>query len=259
MLASSAVPAGVVALLRLGTPESPRWLIAKGRIEEARAVITQHLGIGYVLDESRSEKANFKDIFRKHYRKRLIFVCCFWALQVIPAFAIYTFAPDLLSALGFQNPNLGAAAMSLFFIAGVVPAIWLVDRIGRRPLLIVPFAVTGITLALLGLAPKMPTFGIAICFVIFAAFNAGSSILQWIYPSELFPTEIRATALGIATSVSRIGAAVGTFLFPIGLLHLGVSNLMLLVSATCFLGWAQSFVSAPETRGLALKETSSIP
>jgi MFS transporter, putative metabolite transport protein len=257
MLASSAIPAALVSILRWGTPESPRWLMSKGRAAEAHALIERHIGPGHELQESEPVKTSYLSIFRRPYSGRTWFVCVFWSCQVVPTFAIYTFAPDLLRAFGSPDPAFGAAILSLFFLAGVIPAVLLIDRIGRRPVLIIPFAVTGATLLLLGWLPHSASVAIAACFILFALFNAGSSVLQWVYPSELFPTEVRATALGFATAVSRIGAAIGTFLFPIGLQRLGVAHLMSIVAAICAIGWVVSIRFAPETRGLSLQRASA--
>jgi putative MFS transporter len=257
MLASSAIPAALVSMLRWGTPESPRWLMSKGRAAEARALIERYIGPGHTLPESAPVTTSYLSIFRRPYRRRTWFVCVFWSCQVVPTFAIYTFAPDLLRAFGSPDPAFGAAILSLFFLAGVIPAVLLIDRIGRRPVLIIPFAVTGVTLMLLGWLPHSASIAVAACFILFALFNAGSSVLQWVYPSELFPTEVRATALGFATAVSRIGAAIGTFLFPIGLQRLGVADLMFVVAAICGIGWWVSIRFAPETRGLSLQAASA--
>ena len=259
MLASSAIPAALVSILRWGTPESPRWLMSKGRAAEAHALIERHIGPGHALQESEPVKTSYLAIFRRPYRRRTWFVCVFWSCQVVPTFAIYTFAPALLRAFGSPDPAFGAAILSLFFLAGVIPAVLLIDRIGRRPVLIIPFAVTGVTLLLLGWLPHSASVAIVACFILFALFNAGSSVLQWVYPSELFPTEVRATALGFATAVSRIGAAIGTFLFPIGLQQLGVAQLMIIVAAICGIGWWVSVRFAPETRGLSLQAASASP
>lgn len=257
MLASSAIPAALVSLLRWGTPESPRWLVSKGRAKEAQDLIQRHIGSSYGLQEGAAAKTAYLAIFRGPYLGRTAFVCVFWSCQVVPTFAIYTFAPDLLRAFGSPEPAFGAAILSLFFLAGVIPAVLLIDRIGRRPVLTIPFAVTGVTLLLLGWLPRGSSILVEVCFILFAIFNAGSSVLQWVYPSELFPTEVRATALGFGTAVSRIGAAVGTFLFPIGLARLGVAPLMTIVAAICGIGWLVSVRFAPETRGMSLQAASA--
>jgi putative MFS transporter len=257
MLASSAVPAVIVSLLRWGTPESPRWLLSKGRDQEARAIVLKHLGPGYDIQAPVTQaRVKWRAIFQGEYGRRTLFVALFWTCHNIPAFAIYTFAPDVLHALGATDPALSAAVLSVFFLVGVFPAIFLIDRIGRRPVLIVPYAVNGVMMVLLAVLPDGATTLKALCFIVFAMLSAGSSVLQWVYPSELFPTDVRASALGVATSISRIGAAVGTFLFPIGLARLGVSKVMLSVAVICFLGWVIALVAAPETRGLSLDEAS---
>jgi putative MFS transporter len=123
MLASSAVPAAIVSLLRWGTPESARWLVAKGRVAEAQALIRRHFGGDYDLGEVRPYQTEYGRIFRGEYLGRTIFVCLFWSCQIIPTFGIFTFAPDLLQALGSPDPSLGAAILSLCFMVGIVPAV----------------------------------------------------------------------------------------------------------------------------------------
>jgi len=260
MLASSALPAALVLMMRWGTPESPRWLMSKGRVEEARAVIHRYIGDDYDVDEFdvASGRTDWRRVFARGYGQRLAFVSLFWLCQVMPAFAIYTFAPELLETLGVSNGNLGAAIMSLFFLVGVVPAIFLVNRVGRRPVLTIPFAVCGLALLVLGIFSGAPSLVIALLFIVFAIFSTGSSVLQWVYPNELFPTDVRATAVGFATAMSRIGAAVGTFLLPIGLDTIGISGSMLVFAAVCGIGLVVSLAWAPETRGPSLSESSAV-
>jgi len=99
---------------------------------------------------------------------------------------------------------------------------------------------------------------VAAAFAVYAIFNGGPSILEWIYPNELFPTEIRATAVGVCTGISRIGAAIGTFGTPWALTHLGISGTMWIATGIALVGAIVSLFMAPETRGKALHEASAL-
>jgi putative MFS transporter len=75
-----------------------------------------------------------------------------------------------------------------------------------------------------------------VLFIIFAMFNAGSSVLQWVYPNELFPSEVQATGIGFATAMSRIGAAGGTFALPVMLSAWELGPAMIVFAAICGIG-----------------------
>ncbi|MED4074209.1 MFS transporter [Priestia endophytica] len=265
MLVSSAVPAIIILLARLRMPESPMWLASKGRKKEAQATVQRIFGKGVILSDSPEgkEKTSFLDMFRNGYGKWTIFIALFWTLQVAPSFAIATYIPEVLGQFGFADGNkeyLGSALMSLFYIVGLLPALYLVEKLGRRPVLIWPFLVSAAILTVLGFTASwhMSFAFTIVLFIIYGIFNTGMSIHQWIYPNELFPTKIRGTALGFGTGISRIGSSLSTFLFPIILSQYGLSVTLYICASLFFIGFIISILMAPETKNMSLEETSSL-
>lgn len=123
---------------------------------------------------------------------------------------------------------------------------------------VIPFALMAMPLLALWLLPHGPVWFVILAFCFYAFVSGGPSLMEWIYPNELFPTEIRATAVGIVVAISRIGAATGTFLMPIGLDHLGVSGVMLIGAILTVIGFVVTYAWAVETKGRSLEDTSSI-
>jgi putative MFS transporter len=264
MLGSAALPALLLVFGRRNTPESPRWLMNKGRPEEARGVVKTVWGLDadiHDLQETKQEKTDYLKVFSPGYLKRTIFIGSFWTFKIIPVFAIYTFGPQLLEALHLGQGNrgiFGYTLINIFFMLGCVPPLVLINTLGRRPLIIWSFFFMTLGLLILGLFPQAPTWVIISGFVIYAFFSGGPGILQLIYPNELFPTEVRATAVGVATAISRLGAAIGTFWLPYFLQTYGISPTMLMSTALTFLGFIVCVLWAPETKGLTLRQSSDL-
>jgi len=265
MLASAALPATLFVIMRHGTPESPRWLIEKGRLAEAAAVIKRVYGesAGYLppsVSGKEEDRVNVSALFRSGYGSRMLFIVTFWTCSIIPIFAVYAFGPKLLGALGLTGDlgNMGSALIATLFLIGSVVPLFAINRLGRRWVLLHSFLWSGLSLLLLGLFPNSPPWAVLVLFSAYALFIGGTQVLCWVYPNELFPTAIRATAVGLATSITRIGAAVGTYLVPISIDALGIRATMLIAAGITLAGFAVSVRVAPETSHLGLEECGKL-
>ncbi|MEU8482432.1 MFS transporter [Streptomyces sp. NPDC048641] len=265
--AGAAVLAALGLVLALRLPESPAWLAGKGRRAEAADLIARRIGPAYDLaafapesaptDAAAPRRSGWRLLLGREYRSRTVFVCVFWACSVLPYFAIGTFAPRVLSSLGLGNGLAASVATSVLAVVGSAVGVLLVDRTGRRPLVLFTFWVSGAALAVIGLWSGAPLAVVVICFLVFSFFNAAQGVLPGVYPKELFPAEVRASASGIGSAVSRAAAAAGTFLLPMAMDRIGVPATMVLAAAILVLGAVVSHVMAPETRGKSLAGAST--
>lgn len=264
VLASTAAIGAVLFLLRIGTPESPRWLLSKGRDADAERVIRQVYGEAFSLEnlpeQALERKVTIWHLLYAGYGKRMLFVTLFWTCSVIPVFAVYAFAPKVLLALNLKGDwaSYGSVAITLLFVIGCIIATRLINRIGRRCMLLHSFLWSGLALLGLGVFHAGSEATILGLFGAYALFIGGAQVLQLVYPNELFPTEIRAFAVGVGTSLSRVGAAVGTYLVPLSLETLGTAQTMYAAALVTLLGLLVTWALAPETRSLNLQQAASL-
>ncbi|HHJ1300595.1 MULTISPECIES: MFS transporter [Pseudomonas] len=264
VLASSAIIGLGLFLVRLGTPESPRWLLSKGRGAEAEAIIKQVYGDDFSLKNLPEQDSQYKvtiwNLLYAGYGARMLFVIVFWTCCIIPLFAVYAFAPKVLGAMNVSgdSASIGSVLITLFFVVGCIIATKIINRIGRRSMLLYSFLFSGLALLCLGAFHASAGIWILLFFAVYALFIGGAQVLTLVYPNEIFPTEIRAFAVGVGTSFSRIGAAIGTYLVPISLDVLGIGQTMYVAAAITLVGLLLSWMLAPETRSLNLQQAASL-
>ncbi len=259
MLLSSAAPAAIVFLFRVRIPESPLWLQRKGRTAEALAIIRDNIGPNIVLNrpaetaQAGASGSAITKVFSAQWRKRLFIACFFYMCLVIPYFSLGTFSPMVFASLHIQDKFLAGLIYNVFLLLGTVAGALVVDRISRRAFLLGGFFLSAIVLACLSFGSHLPGTAVVALFAVFALVLSGTNNLCFLYPQELFTTELRATALGFAVAASRIGSAVTTFLFPSIVAIYGGQAAVYLCVVVLAIGGVTCAIWAPETRHASLE------
>jgi putative MFS transporter len=257
MLVSSALPSGAIFFVRLMIPESPTWLVQRGRREAARAVVDRYLGGSVALPviaptPTQSLIGSWAELCGPQFRRRTLVGAAFYTAQVIPYFALGTFIPAVFEALGIENSHLGGVIFNVFMLLGTGSGLWLVDKLTRRQFLISTFYLSASILAVLAYVHTGPMLTVAAA-ALFAFVLAASTNLEFAYLPELFPTRLRASGVGVGTAASRVGSAVSTFLLPVGLETIGIRSSLGLCVLVLALGGVICQAYAPETQGRSIE------
>ncbi len=142
-------------------------------------------------------------------------------------------------------------------IGGAI-GIYLCWRLPRRALVIWSFVVMTAFMLVMAAYQSVPSWFTLIAFVVFMLTINGASNLEFVYPAELFPTEVRSSAVGFAAATARIGSVVSAFLLPSLLTSVGAAWTLTILAGVCACGAVVSALWAPETRGLSLLESSGV-
>ncbi|MFC5800001.1 MFS transporter [Streptomyces formicae] len=284
MLGFGVLPALMIILLRRNMPESPRWLAQNGREREACEVGQAMTGRPVHVTERDRERHEpppeglealvQPQLFSRRLMRRTVFTAVPWFLMDIATYGVGIFSPTMLAGLGLAGANAtfiaddiasteGTAALDVFLVIGFALAILLVDRVGRVPLQLSGFAVMTGALCLLAATAQLSggtEAHLVLVFLGFALFNTfmnvGPNATTFALPAEVFPAEVRAAGHGFAAGCGKLGAALGTFLFPVLLADVGESALLYGIAATSALAFVVTLLFRIEPAGRSLDELS---
>ncbi|GAB2974316.1 sugar porter family MFS transporter [Frigoribacterium salinisoli] len=275
------VPAVVYGLLALKLPESPRYLAGKDREDEAREVLTEIVpadtvdtSLKEITDSIATEAALEKKSSVRGDRfglQPIVWVGIILAVlqQFVGINVIFYYSTTLWQAVGFQEEDsfLISTITAVVNVAVTFIAIGLVDKVGRRPMLLVGSAGMFVSLAVTALAfsqsqivdgePQLPgawgPIALVAANLFVVSFGATWGPLMWVLLGEMFPNSIRATALGIGSSANWIANFLVTVSFP-SLADFSLAFSYGLFAFFALVSFFFVFTKIPETKGRSLEE-----
>lgn len=272
MLGVQVIPSAVFFVLALMIPESPRWLVGRGRVEEARRVLTT-IGADEAVDAEIADiQASLQDtgladddaLFQRAYLKPILLAVAIAAFNQLSGInAVLFYAPTVFAMTGAGKD---AALLQAVLVGGTnliftLLAMTIIDRFGRRVLMLV--GSVGYILSLSATAWAFYTYGteftgfggwvVLISLLVFIASHAfGQGAVIWVYISEVFPNRVRAKGQALGSVVHWIGALAITQTFPMIAERSG-GHAFAFYAAMMVLQLVWVLTSMPETKGVPLE------
>ena len=276
MFGVAVIPAVILGIGMFFLPESPRWLVKNGKLAKARIVLARSRVESEVETEMRQmeelerlereqPQTGYKELLTPWIRPALIIGVGLAIFQQITGInTVIYYAPTILEIVGFSAAGAIAATalgVGVVNVGFTILAVRIIDRVGRRPLLIIGLIGMTISLALLGLVFSLESTSTAagllatICLALYiASFAISLGPVFWLMISEIYPLSIRGSAMSVAAICNWGSNFIVALTFPVLLAALGGAGAFWLFAAIGVVAWLFVFFMVPETKGRSLEE-----
>lgn len=263
------IPASLFFILMFFVPESPRWLSKKGNREKVQTILTRIGGKEYAESELQNiqkslirvvDKTNLNELLNPELRHVLIIGIVLAAFQQWCGInVIFNYAEEIFKAAGYGVSDILfniviTGSVNLFF---TFVAIYTVDKLGRRALMILGASGLAGIYTLMGAVyyfeiTGLPVLILVICAI--ACYAMSLAPITWVVLSEIFPNRIRGAAMAVATVSLWLASFLLTYTFPLLNDTFGASGTFWLYGVICLCGLIFVFKRLPETKGKSLEE-----
>jgi sugar porter (SP) family MFS transporter len=272
MFGLGAIPSFLFLIGVLWLPESPRWLLKAGRGEKAQRILQKIGGVDFATDTTshirnslHSEaKPSYAAVFDKAVRPAVLVGI---ALAVFQQFCginvVFNYTSTIFESVGadLDRQLFETVAIGVVNLLFTLVAMWQVDKLGRRPLMLFGSLVLSVVYIIMALLLQSgASAGVVSIFVLFAIASYAMSLapVTWVLISEIFPNKIRGLATSVAVVSLWAAYFVLVFTFPILAETLGTYGPFWLYAAICLLGFFFIKTKVKETKGKTLEELETI-
>lgn len=270
MFFAGIVPAILFGGMIVPAVESPRWLMKMGRRDKAIDVLGQINGADTANREAVEiekslaiEEGHISELLTTFRRPLLLGIMLAGLQQISGITPIFSFLPEIFRTAGTATSDafFQSVLVSLINLVFTLFALWLVDRAGRKTLILAGTGVQFVSLALVGCFYHFHGSGVAVLVSVmsFVAGHAfGNGVACWVIISEIYPTKVRGRGMSIATTALWLVGYLGNQMFPIMQKHLGPDGTFWVFSGGALLtillvGWL-----VPETKGRSLEQITEL-